>query len=61
MTQWITNNPAVADKLRAADIECERTILAARNLPLQSKIIVIREARAAKQSAYDAIYEELNT
>ena len=61
MTDWITNIPDVADKLRAADIECERTILAARNLPLQSKIIVIREARAAKQSAYDAIYEELNT
>ena len=56
---WLTNDPAIAAKLRAA----ERTYLAkretARDLPARKMIQALREAKAQRDAAFRAILGEL--
>lgn len=58
MTTWLTNSSDAARKLRAADKAFDRAMAAAANLKLADKVIAIREAKAARQAAYDAVGAE---
>ena len=49
---WITNSPAIAKKLRAADAAYAKAREAAKALPLAEKIIAYRKATNDLQAAY---------
>ena len=55
MLDWLTNDPAVAKALRAADRTYDRAISATAHMKLADKIEAIRIARAARTAAYDAV------
>lgn len=50
---WITNDPEMAKKLRAADNRYERAKMMASWLPLEEKIRAYREAKVARHIEYD--------
>lgn len=50
---WITNNPAIARKLRKADADLDRAKQRAARLPIGAKIAAIRAAKLAHETAYD--------
>jgi hypothetical protein len=50
---WITNDPAAAKALRAADRAYDKARAAASGLPLAEKLEAYRAARAARQRAYN--------
>jgi len=52
---WITNDPRAAQKLRKADRAYAAALVAAKRLPLASKVDAIKEARAARDAAYAAV------
>lgn len=52
---WVTNSPELAAQLRAADDACENAVRASERLPLAEKIIAIRDARRARNRAYEMI------
>lgn len=52
MIRWLTNDPEVAHRLRAADAAHEAARAAARHLPLAEKIAAYRQAREAREAAY---------
>ena len=49
---WITNDPTVAEKLRAADKAFAEAGQAAQGLPLAEKLAAFNTARVAKLAAY---------
>lgn len=55
---WMTNDPVAADKLCAADVAFDIALAKAQGLKLADKIVAIRDAKAARQAAYDAVSEE---
>lgn len=54
MTGWITNSLAIATKLRKADADYEVAKSAASNLALADKVVALRNAKAAREAAYQA-------
>ena len=52
---WITNDPAMAKELKRIDREYEKARSNAQNLPLEKKVKAYREAKEARDKAYDAI------
>ena len=54
MTDWMTNDPTAAFKLRSADRAYDKAAEAAKALPLSAKVEALRVAKAARRSAYDA-------
>ena len=55
---WITNNPQIAEKLRAADRRYELAKVRAQGLTLGAKIEAYRAAKEARQAEYDAIIRD---
>jgi len=52
---WITNDPAAAKALKAADKAHDKARAFAAHLPLADKIIAYREAKEARAAAYDKL------
>ncbi len=52
---WITNDPAAAKALKAADKAHDKARALAANLPLADKIIAYRAAKDARAAAYDKL------
>jgi hypothetical protein len=55
MIAWITNVPEMAALLRQIDEHYEAAREAARGLPLAEKVVAYREARLARQTAWEAL------
>jgi hypothetical protein len=53
---WVTNDPAVAKKLRAADHRYERAKIMTQGMTLGQKIEAQRAAKAVRQREYDDIF-----
>ena len=53
---WVTNNPKAAKKLIAADeaYKVARATARGNHLTLEQKLVLIREAKQAREAAYDA-------
>ena len=51
---WLSNNPEASARLRAADAAYDAAMAACAGMNLADKIVAIREARAARQDAYNA-------
>jgi hypothetical protein len=57
---WLTNDPKDALALKAADNDYLRARDAARDLPLDEKIVAYREAERARLAAYDNVMKVAN-
>jgi hypothetical protein len=52
---WLTNNPAIAHKLQAADRRFDRAVKAATALPLAQKIVAMRAAKDQRLLDYQHV------
>lgn len=55
---WVTNNPEIACRLRAADHRYDVAVVKARRLPLAEKVEALRAAMRRRLAEYIAIGRE---